>query len=95
MPLAQGDRIAQGTVPIEKNMLGELREMAAKFTPQAVSSGTADRQVALLEQLLERLDKLEGQVNSTAQQQEALGRQQQRLETVTVESLSTLRNGQR
>ena len=59
----------------------------------AAGSATADRQVELLEQLLERLHKLEGRVASTAQQQEMLSRQQQRLETVTVESLSSMRNG--
>jgi len=61
-------------------------------TCRGASAATADRQVALLEQLLQRIDKLESQVTSNAQQQAALGRQQQRLETVTAESLSALRS---
>jgi len=91
-------RVAEGTLPIESNMLGELRAMAHNYTSQAGSSSasgggaTADRQVQLLEKLLSRIDQLEHQVTSNAQQQAALGRQQQRLETVTAESLSALRS---
>jgi hypothetical protein len=92
-------RAAEGTLPIESNMLGELRAMAANYTAQAgsstmpsASSASSDRQVQLLEKLLDRIDTLESQVMSTAQRQEELGRQQQRLETVTIESL---RSGKR
>jgi len=94
-------RQKEGTVPLEPNMLAELRTMAQNYTSGAAAGGaaaggasaaTADRQVALLEQLLQRIDKLESQVTSNAQQQAALGRQQQRLETVTAESLSALRS---
>jgi len=88
-------RVAEGTLPIESNMLAELRAMAANFTSQAgggaAGGATADRQVQLLEQLLSRMDQLEQQVTSNAQQQAALTKQQQRLETVTAESLSALR----
>jgi len=87
-------RVQEGSLPIESNMLQELRTLAAKFDAgaqaSAPASATAERQVELLEKLISRLDRLESRVTSTVQQQEMLSRQQQRLETVTVESL---RNG--
>ena len=75
------ERVQQGYVPLEKNMLAELRVLADNYKGDAgPSSGGGDRTNQLLEQLLSRMDKLEGQVMQTAAQQ-------QRLETVTVESL--------
>ena len=44
-------------------------------------------QLQLLEQLVSRLDKIEQSVAATQQQQHQLSRQQERLETVTAESL--------
>ena len=86
--LAQS-RIDAGAVPLEKNMLNELRVMAANYDgmSQAGSSAGADRQLQLLEQLVSRLDKIEQTVAATQQQQHQLSRQQERLETVTAESL--------
>jgi len=87
------DRVAAGSLPIEKNMLAELRVLAANYDAMGVAPAAAsDKQVELLEALLHRLDKLEAQVVKTAQTQDQLTKQQQRLETVTVESLSTMRN---
>ena len=78
------ERVRQGFVPLEKNMLAELRVLADNYTSMggdaAAAAGGGDRTNQLLEQLLSRMDKLEGQVMATAAQQ-------QRLETVTVESL--------
>lgn len=86
--LAQS-RIDAGAVPLEKNMLNELRVMAANYDgmSQAGSSAGDDRQLQLLEQLVSRLDKIEQTVAATQQQQHQLSRQQERLETVTAESL--------
>jgi hypothetical protein len=86
--LAQS-RVDAGAVPLEKNMLGELRAMAANYggVRSAQGSAGADRQLQLLEQLVSRLDKIEQSVTATQQQQHQLSRQQERLETVTAESL--------
>jgi LDH2 family malate/lactate/ureidoglycolate dehydrogenase len=86
--LAQS-RVDAGAVPLEKNMLGELRAMAANYggVRSAQGSAGADRQLQLLEQLVSRLDKIEQSVAATQQQQHQLSRQQERLETVTAESL--------
>ena len=91
--LAEG-RLQAGAMPLEKNMLGELRVMADKFdgaasAPQAgaSSASASDRQLQLLEQLVSRLDKIEQTVSATQQQQSQLSKQQERLETVTAESL--------
>jgi len=87
-------RLEGGSVPLERNMLEQLRVLAAKYEqsvgPQGVAA-SSDRQTQLLEQLLTRLDKLEGTVAATAKQQEQLSKQQERLETVTVASLSSYR----
>jgi len=90
-------RAAEGVLPLESNMLNELRTMAASYTSQAGGSagnaggGSSDRQVELLEQMLHRLDKIEQQVTTSQQEQAVLRGQQQRLETATAESLSALR----
>jgi len=87
-------RVQEGTVPLERNMLGELRVLAAKYEASVgaqPSGGMGDRQTELLEQLLMRLDRLEGKVAATAKHQEQLSKQQERLETVTVASLSSIR----
>jgi hypothetical protein len=91
-------RVRDGSVPLERNMLAELRVLAANYeaasarAPAAVGGGE-QRTNALLEQLLTRLDKLEGQVMATAAQQQQLGKQQERLETVAVESLRAANGG--
>ena len=75
--------------------LDELRVLAANYeasAPQAGGGGDS-RTNALLEQLLTRLDKLEAQVSATAQQQQQLGKQQARLETVAVESIRVANGG--
>ena len=54
--------------------------------------GGGDRSVELLEKLMQRLDRLEEQLVTTQQQQQQLGQQQSRLEAVTVDSLSSMRN---
>jgi hypothetical protein len=56
-------REAAGTVPIERNMLGQLREMANKWDAQSASAalGEADvseRQLVLLEKIMTRLDRV-------------------------------------
>ena len=75
------DRVRDGFVPLEKNMLAELRVLAANFVAaggqaapaMSAGAGGAERTNQLLEQLVQRLESLE--------------RKQQLLETVTVESL--------
>ena len=81
------ERVRDGFVPLERNMLAELRVLAANFAasggvsaPAASAPAGESRTNELLERLLTRIDKLEAQVTSTAQQQ-------QRLETVAVESI--------
>ena len=105
-------RISEGTLPIERNMLQELRAMAAKYDQGAGATGqqqqqaqaqaqaggaggVGERQVQLLEQLVHRLDKLEAQVVATAQQQTQLGKQQSRLEAVTVEKFKGMNGAAR
>ena len=82
--LAQS-RIDAGAV-LEKNMLNELRVMAANYDGMSQAGTGDDWQPQLLEQLVSRLDKIEQTVAAPQQQQHQLSRQQERLETVTVES---------
>jgi len=65
------DRRAAGTVPIERNMLTELRSMAAKWDSMSATRPSSERQVELLETLMMRLDKLEKSVASLNQGQAA------------------------
>ena len=95
------DRVKAGSVPLEKNMLAELRVLAKNYEamdPAAAAAysvgvggggggGGSAQTNALLEKLLNRIDRLESQVQATSVQQQQLGKQQQRLETVTVESM--------
>jgi len=64
-------RIEEGTVPLEKNMLLQLRELAAKFdgasataSSPAAADSNADMQLQLLQRLMNRMDQLEVSLNS-------------------------------
>ena len=73
-------RLKDGALPIEKNMLEELRAMAAKFTgdyPAELAAGGSAAAVGggqeeILAKLLMKLDNLEQQVGATATAQQKL-----------------------
>jgi LDH2 family malate/lactate/ureidoglycolate dehydrogenase len=73
-------RLKDGALPIEKNMLEELRQMAAKFTgdyPAELAAGGSAAAVGggqeeILAKLLMKLDNLEQQVGATATAQQKL-----------------------
>jgi len=63
-------RVEEGTVPLEKNMLLQLRELAAKFDGASATASSpaadsnADMQLQLLQRLMNRMDQLEVSLNS-------------------------------
>lgn len=91
------ERLKAGRLPLEKNMLAEMRVLAAKYeaTAGAVESESAmsGDTVEILRKLLQKMDSLEAKVEHTIEEQQAMQKQQKRLETFTLASLSSI-NGE-
>ena len=75
-------RVREGTVPLEKNMLAELRVLASNWAAMqqqgiggaaAGGGGGEARTNQLLEQLLSRMDGLETQLRSTQEATQQVG----------------------